>query len=298
MYVLYLDILFLINWIMDILIFYCVSLVLNKRVKCLHTIFAGALAALIYCMLLVIPVLQKVPYTICSLIIPIPSLLILYRPSQYKVFFKEYLLSMVIAAVFGGMVFNIWYLVNGAQSNVSEISILFLIGIGVGVAICFYCSFYFIRRRLIFPIFEYSLTVSYQGKKVEIQSLLDTGNLLYTSWKHEPVMVIEYEAMKPLLTEMQQRTYEAFKNLNEVQIEEAIIKGDYKMEQLIPFNSVGCKGGFLWSIQVESVQIESYSKHLKVSPCIVGLSSERLFSDRHFQALVHPEFILEREMVS
>ena len=298
MYVIYLDILFLINWIMDTLIFYCVSLVLNKRIKHRYTLVAGALAALIYCMLLVIPVLQQIPYIIYSLIIPMPSLLILYRPNRYKVFFKEYLLSVVIAAVFGGIIFNSWYLIYGAESRVSSISIILLIGIGISVSGCFYGGFYFIRRQLIFPTFEYQLTINYRGGDIQIQSLLDTGNLLYTPRKHEPVLVAEYEVVKPLLTKEEQQKYEQFRKSNEVQIEEGVISGFYGIEQLIPFNSVGCKNGFLWSVRVDSVEIKKYSRNIKIRPCIVGLYSGKLFSDSRFQALLHPEFILEEEMAS
>ena len=294
----YIDILFLINWIMNTLIFYCVSLVLNKRIPYKNICLAGALAALVYCMLLVIPVLQKIPYAIYALVIPIPSILMLYKPHHYKIFFKEYALSMFCAAVFGGTVFSSWYLVYGSHSSISSMSILFLLGISIAVVACFCSAFYFIRRQFIFPVFEYTLTIDYRGKDIEVQSLLDTGNLLYTPHRHEPVLVAEYEVIKPLLTEEQQAIYERFRKSNEEEIEQDLMKGFYKLEQLIPFNSVGCKSGFLWSIQVDGIQIRKCSQKIEVTPCIVGLSSEKLFSDSQFHALLHPEFILGEAKVS
>lgn len=297
-YVIYIDILFIINWVMDTLIFYCVSLILNKRIKHRFMIMAGALAALIYCMLIILPVLQKIPYAIYALVIPIPSLLLLYKPIHYKTFFKEYLLSMFVAALFGGMVFNCWYLINGVQTNVSAISIFLLIGIGIGICGSFYGGFYWIRRQLIFPSFEYEVTIQCRDRSVVVKSLLDTGNLLYTPVKHEPVLVMEYEVMKSLLSPQQRDIYEEFSKATELEIEEGILSGAYKIDQLIPFHSVGCRNGFLWGIQVENVQIKKYSTQHIVTSCIIGLSNEKLFSDDQFQALLHPEFILEEVKVS
>lgn len=298
MYVVYLDILFIINWIMNTLIFLCVSLMLNKHIKYRYTILAGGLAALIYCMLLVIPVLQKIPYAMYALVIPIPSLLILYKPTHYKAFFKQYILSMFSSAIFGGMVFNLWYLTSGVTSRISSMSIFFLVAIGIGITTCFYTGFYFIRRQFIFPAFEYTLIIDYQGRDIKVQSLLDTGNLLYTPRRHEPVLVAEYDVMKPLLTESQKKAYENFRLATEDEIEAGIISGLYQVEQLIPFNSVGCKSGFLWGIRVDGVQIQKYNQKVKVMPCMIGLSGERLFSDGQFHALLHPEFILEEEEAS
>jgi len=297
-YVIYLDILFFINWMMNTFIFCCVSLMLNKHIKYTVTFLAGAIASLVYCMLPVMPLLQKIPYAIYALVIPIPSILILYKPNHYKLFFKEYILCMVSAALFGGVVFSSWYLINGASSEPSSVSILLLLGIGIVVVVCFYSGFYLLRRQFIFPAFEYTLTIHYKGKDICLQSLLDTGNLLYTPYKHEPVLVVEYDGIKSLLTNVEQETYEYFKKSNDKEIEEGIINGVYALEQLIPFNSVGCKNGFLWRVQVDQIEIQKYNKKIRVTPCIVGISSERLFSDRQFQALLHPEFILEEARVS
>lgn len=298
MYVLYIDILFIINWVMDTLIFYCVSLVLNKHIKHRYMIVSGALAALVYCMLLILPVLQKIPYAIYALVIPIPSLLLLYKPLHYKTFLREYLLSMFVAAVFGGVLFNCWYTFNGVQSRVSTMSILMLMGIGVVICGCFYGSFYWVRRQFIFPSFEYKLIVQYQGKEIETKSLLDTGNLLYTPIKHEPVLVMEYEVVQPLLTMRQKELYEQFCKASDAQIEEAILNGRYKANQLIPFNSVGCRNGFLWGIEVDSILIKKYEREINVTSCVVGLSKEQLFSDGQYRALLHPEFILEEGKAS
>ena len=86
MYVLYIDILFIINWSMNVLIFYCLTLVMNKKIKHWRIIIAGMIAALLYCMLVILPILQSIPHWIYALFIPTLPILYLYKPDKIKAF--------------------------------------------------------------------------------------------------------------------------------------------------------------------------------------------------------------------
>lgn len=298
MYVVYIDILFAINWSMDILIFYCITLVLNKKIKYWRIIIAGMIAALIYCMLVISPILQSIPYWLYTLFIPTCSILYLYKPCSLKTFLKIYLLAMMIAAVFGGLIFNIWYTFGTYVEEINTMGIYMLVGIGLVISCFFYSSFYFLRRRFIFPAFEYQLKLKNYGKSSQLSALLDTGNLLYTPISHLPVIVVEYESVKNLLTEGQRMNFESYRNSSEKEIEEGIMSGKCKPDVLIPFNSVGCKSGYLWGFKVEEVTIKRLTGEKAISNCMIGISNESLFSDRQYHALLHPEFILEEAMAS
>ena len=298
MYVVYIDILFAINWSMDILIFYCVTLILNKKIKFWRIIIAGMIAALIYCMLVILPILQSIPYWLYTLFIPTCSILYLYKPCSLKVFLKIYLLSMMIAAVFGGLIFNLWYTFRIADKESSSIGVYMLWGIGLVVTCIFYSGFYFLRRRFIFPAFEYQLELRHHGKRSQLSALLDTGNLLYTPISHLPVIVIEYEEVKHLLTEAQRKNFESYRKSSEKVIQEGLATGECKPDVLIPFNSVGCKAGYLWGFKIEEMSIKQLSGEKVISNCVIGISNESLFSDGAYHALLHPEFILEEAMVS
>ena len=293
MYVLYIDVLFGINWSMDTLIFLCVSLVLNRRVKWSYIVWGSMIAALVYCMLWIMPVLWQMPQALYAILVPIPSILWIYRPKCYKEFFKIYIVSMTIAAVFGGIIFNLWYTFVSPSSSISSIHVMLLVGIGVVITLGFYSGFYYLRRQLIFPAFEYKVDITYGKKQVQVLSLLDTGNLLYTPQRHEPVLVVEFNAIQSILEKEQIEQYKAFMNASWMEIEKAVIEGDYKMEVMIPFNSVGCRSGVLWGIRVDQVKIQKGTKKILVAPCVIGIASEKLFTDGQFQALLHPEFILE-----
>lgn len=298
MYVIYLDVLYLINWVMDFMIFYCVSLILNRHVRYRVMLLASAVAALLYCMLIVIPLLQKIPYGIYALVVPVPSLLILFKPKTYRTFIKQYIVSMLVGSLFGGAVFTIWsYLYGGTRGNISDISIVMLIIIGIGIATTFYLGFRWIRRQFIFPAFSYQLVIKNHGESVQMQALLDTGNTLYTTRLHQPVLVVEYGGIKALLSDQQREAYEEFSKCDLREVEAKLMDGNYSFDELIPFNSVGCPNGFLWALEVEQIEMKNGAKKIEIASCIVGISSERLFEDNQFRALLHPEFIFKEEKV-
>lgn len=285
----------MINWVMDYFIFECVGLILNKRIKRWRILLAGALAALLYCILFYVPLLSYVPYALYAWFIPLPIILWLYRPCSHKALFKEYLICIMVAAIFGGIIFNLWYVMIDDSTNISSMNILLLLGIGTCVTLIFYASFYYIRRQLIFPVFQYTIQVYYHNQKLQTEALLDTGNLLYVPHTHEPVLVIEYQVFRPLLSEEQRALYERFGKSSVREVERDIMEGIYSIEALIPFQSVGCRSGFLWRIRVEKVKIYKQGHSIEIAPCMIALSHENLFTDGQFHALLHPEFILEEE---
>ena len=282
---------------MDILIFYCLTLVLNKQIRHWRIIIAGMIAALLYCMLVILPILQSIPHWMYALFIPIVPILYLYKPTRLQVFFKIYLLAVIIAAVFGGCVFNIGYTFYGNQ-HFQRLNISTLIGIGVIIAFIFYNSFYFLRKRFIFPAFEYELLFKNGQNVYALKALLDTGNLLYTPITHLPVIVVEYEAAKSILTKAQQDDLDYYKRSSEREIEEGLVSGVCRPDVLIPFNSVGCKSGYLWGFKIEELIIKRLKDEKVVTNCVIGISRESLFCDKQYHALLHPEFIIEEAMVS
>ncbi len=288
MYVIYMDVLFLINFIMDTIVFWIVSMLVNEPIKVRKIIVGGLLGAVLYCMLILVPFLQYVPYSIYSFFIPIIPILYIFRPIHIKQLLKYYFLSMLIAALLGGITFSLWYMSGNDSRTIGELNILMLIGIGVVIGFTFYISFYSIRKRFILPAFEYKIKLINKNKEATIKALLDTGNCLYTPITHRPVIVVEYDKVKELFTKKEQELYESFSdNLLELaQMEVHTIK------HLIPFNSMGCEAGMILGVEIDEMILEKMSLQRHFYKCIIGIVQMPLFNDHSYKALLHPEYIL------
>ena len=287
MYVIYIDIIFLINIFMDLMIFYIASMVLNRPTKFMRMIIGSIMAALIYCMILYMPILQSLPNLLLALLIPALPILYMYKPLQIKEFFKIYLVCTGVAFILGGTTFSLWYLVC-PDAGVHTMSVVWLIAIGFGVGISIYLSFHSIRKRFILPLFEYDIKIIHKHKEIVVKSILDTGNCLYTPLGNRPVIVVTYDALRGLFTNEQESIISEYKD----NLLELITTGALEPSYIIPFNSVGCKSGMLLGIEVDKVYIrrDHFEKH--VDKCIIAISFHDIFNDKTYHALLHPDFIL------
>lgn len=288
MYVIYMDVLFLINFIMDTIIFWIVSMLVNEPIRIKKIVIGGILGAGLYCLLIVIPILQYVPYSIYSLFIPVMPILYIFRPVHIKQLLKYYLVAMLIAALLGGVTFSLWYMLGSSHKTINDLSIVVLISIGLGIGFIFYMGFYCIRRRFIFPLFEYKIKFINNDKETIVNALLDTGNCLYTPVTHRPVIIVEYDRAKILLTEKEQQLYEQFSD----NLLELVQMNNHAMKHIIPFNSVGCEEGMILGIEIDEMILEKMSLQRHFYKCIIGIVQMPLFNDHSYKALLHPEYIL------
>lgn len=296
MYVIYLDILFVINWTMDLLIFLTVTMILNKWLSLKRHIVAALIASILYCMLVILPWLQMIPYSLYSLWIPVIPILFLYRPSKLRSFMKYYLICMGIAGLYGGVIFNVWSIIGGKFQKIHTMQLSMLLGISIGIAAIFYKSFYWIRHQTICHHFTYQLILERGGKKVQLLGLMDTGNLLYTPVTHQPVIVAPLQVVKSLLSEEEYEGIKAYMALaQEEDIEAYLINETLRPDCFIPFNSIGCHVGYLWGLRVDGMTVKIGKGEKVVANCIVGISKDPLYADKLIQVLLHPDFILEGE---
>ena len=280
------DILFLINLVMDVITFLITTMILNKPLHLRRILIAGAQGALLYCMLLIYPVLQQCTNSLWALLVPILPIIYLYRPVNFKCFTKYYLMSTAVAAFIGGVSFTIWYRLQYYFPTYKP-TLSYIIGIGILIGVITYCSFYAIRKRFFMPYLEYEIEIQYRGKVEKIPALLDTGNRLYTPISHRPVLVVTFEAIKALLS------YKECQNIEMCQNDpKKILEMDEGPRYIIPFHSMGCKDGLLWGIVSECVILYKSTFKRQLKECVIGIAFGDLCNDRDYKALLHPDFII------
>ncbi len=290
MYVLYLDVLFIINLLMDIIIFSLVSTIINFKVKKCKLVVSGIIASSIYCIFSVTPWLKDIPSIMYAGIIPVVPILYLFKPINGTKFIKYYIISMMVAMLLGGSTFSLWFLLEHNIDNISGISICIIIGIAMLMAGSFYFLFYNIRRRFILPNFEYDIKFIRNNREVVLKSILDTGNLLYTPVSHKAVIVVYYDDIKELMTNMEKFISEKYyNNIHELLQSK---RGNY-IKYIIPFNSVGNSDGVIIGIEIDEVKIKRVGYNNSFQNCVVGVAMSPLFKEGNYKALLHPEYILE-----
>ncbi|MBQ2675930.1 MAG: sigma-E processing peptidase SpoIIGA [Clostridia bacterium] len=121
----------------------------------------------------------------------------------------------------------------------------------------------------------YKLEISMNAHSVCCDALLDTGNSLRDLFSGDPVIVVEYDLIKPLLTKRAQYAFSG-----------GVSASDYAMDEkyrLIPYSAVG-KEGFLPAFRPESVCVRLAGKEFKTNKVMIAVSSGPISSE--YKALI------------
>lgn len=193
----YLDVIFLENLIMNLVIILSEAVLLSGLKKFYRKFFASSILSVFYIFTLFYP---KV--AIFQVIAGIIAMKIAFNPKNIKNLMKEVLLFYFISFLFGGISFAMVSLFNNGKVTIldgvlaSDFSVfkVFLCGIlGAFLVIMF------LRKRTE-HVFR-NIAIGLNGKKVDIKVLLDTGNLLREPYTGKPVIIVEKTAVKELLEE-------------------------------------------------------------------------------------------------
>ncbi len=288
MYILYLDILLLINSYMNVLVFYIASLILNKKITLIKLILGGIGAAIFYSMVIIFPQIQGFPTAFYSLIIPVIPILYLFKPVKLSEFARIFLICNITAFILGGATFSFWYMIN-PEGTGGVVNIILLIIVTSAIGFVVSLSFNFMRKLFILPHFEYQLHVTHNNKETEIKSIVDTGNCLYTPVGHRAVIVVTWESLKKILTDKERRLINEYTLEN---ISDLLTEQEKDSIYLIPFCSIGCSEGILIGIEVERITVHRYGFSKTFNDCVLAISKQRIFNDNTYHALIHPDFII------
>lgn len=257
-HVLYLDVYFMINFLMDALVAFTAGKLLRKKVKPARIFFAASFGAL-YASITVILRIVSLSYTILVTYIWTSCILTF-------ILFGKGTIRQILQRII--MLFTAVFLVNGIVSFCLKITnsffvifglSLFLLGI-IGMELCRNKG----KDREVVDV-----VLCYEKNKVSLRGLVDTGNSLQDPVTKKPVHVINAEIGKKLL-----ETYSMAK----------------KGFTYIPYRSIGNANGMMPAIYIDTMEINLEEKLIITHP-LIGIVQTELSSNMHFQMIINPEVI-------
>ena len=137
---------------------------------------------------------------------------------------------------------------------------------------------------------EYLVEIEYCGKKLNVNSILDTGNTLYSA-SRKPVIVVEYQKIKEILG-AEARAF--FENCQPEDWLETLHLCEDKewlsRVQLIPFRALAGKS-MLIAFRPSIVRIRSEGLIVETSDVIVGIYAGKFSASGQYAALLHPAIL-------
>lgn len=141
-------------------------------------------------------------------------------------------------------------------------------------------------------LFKIPILINSGGKQVRVKALLDTGNQLKDPMTQHPVVVVEYDSLKPLLPAEIQAGFELG---GEADI--WTILGSFSENSLIsrfsavPFQSLGRPNGMMLGFRPDEVVIERQGKFSRSGRVVVGIYRNKLDPAGSYHALLGPNVL-------
>ena len=283
MTVVYIDALFLLNFVVDYLLLLCAGRlageVLHRGRLALGAALAGAYAAAVF-----LPGMGFLLHPLCKLAAAVLALLISYGGSRRLL--RVTLVFFAVSAAFAGGILALELLggrgltlENGVFSSAMDLRLILLSAAGCYVVITLLfqrSARHTAARQELVPA-----VLTLDGRRVALTALVDTGNTLTDPATGRPVMVAEGEKVAGLFPSGQAPD-EADLRDPVAALERLSQAGFLGRCRLLPYQAVGVECGMLLALRLDGARVgtEDYGKLL------LALSPTRLTDGGGYHALI------------
>lgn len=287
----YVDVVFFINFIMDFFIFLIVSKLAKKKVTYKRLIVGSAIASVLYCLIIFIPLFRKIYNFFGSLVILMIAIKITFKPNRVKEFIKLLILAHISAFAIGGAGIALFYYTdlpntigNMISFNIQNFPFKILLITAATAYIVIKLSLGWIKNIFSKNKVFCNMKIYFNDCKIDLNALVDTGNSLCDPMTHEPVIVAEFSVIKQFLPDEIKLIYYENRENNLNEIVNNINSDEIKI-RMIPFSSLGIQNGMLIGFKPDIVEIQNN----KFKNVIIAIYNHSLSRDGTYQALINPQ---------
>ena len=281
MTVVYIDSLFLLNWIVNYLLLLATAKLAGELIRRWRLALGAALGAL-YAAAVFFPGMGFLLHPLCKLGAAV--LMLLAGFGGTRCLLRVTLVFFGLACAFGGGVFAIGLLggrglsmKNGILYSAMDLRIVLL-----SAAVCYVLLTMVFRRTAKHEMRELKPSVLTLGdRRVALTALVDTGNTLTDPVTGRPVMVADAERVLPLCPTG--ITFSEAELRDPVAVLERLSNGaESRRFRLLPYQAVGVECGMLLALRLDRVQVGEQD----YGGILVALSPNRVSDGGGYSALI------------
>lgn len=288
--VVYVDVLFATNLIINYLMLLSVSKLLRHNAKKIR-VFLGALSGALYSLVIFFPIISFTYSALMKFIFSMFIVVVTFGFMKERRFALTLIAFYAINFSFAGIMFALWlfFAPNGLLINNGvvyfDISPLMLIFLSV-------LSYMLIKLYNMLFLHNasekatYDLTISVEGKSATLKGLLDTGNTLTDIFSEEPVIVVQWDYIKRIIPKSLEATFSAMLNNDTVSHDFSTDKWGTRF-RVIPFNSVG-GFGLLPAFKPDKIFLKNKDKFYEINDVYIAVCKDKL-ANGEFGALINPD---------
>lgn len=294
----YADIVFLVNFIMDVFIFWIVGKLLRQKTRFIKILLGGFVSTLLFCLLIFVPFLNdfyNLPVLIAILMLGIK---ITFDAKSIREFLKLTVIFNIVSFCVGGMGIAIFYYTNISDVignmvgfYIEDFSFKILISVSCFTYLILKIAVNWYKKYAIKKQKFYCIKVFFDDCVEEFVSLVDTGNSLSDPLTENPVVIAEFNSIKAFLPDEIKLLY--YEN-NEPALLTVDFNNDalfYRRIRLLPFSGIGKQNGILLGFRPDRVEIITDDKSIISENIIIGIYNFKLSQNNSYQGLLNPEIL-------
>lgn len=297
--VIYLDMVLLVNFAMDLVILWSVGFCLRLPLK-FRRIAAAALVGALYAVMIMLPPLSFLANFAIKILYSWLMLVIAFPWQSWQMLGKAVACFYLISFLAGGAVVGGVYLFQDLGKVANYNGVLALAGLPAAwllIAVAVLClvstlGMAVFRRHLQKSRHSLPVVMVFGEEKIAARALVDTGNHLRDPLSQKPVLVAEEALLRSVLPRDIRCLFRVSGELKWEEVE-ALFKGTgwERRVRLLPFHSLGTAQGMLIGFLSDGVYVDLGREVVYQPKVIVGVYHGRLSQEGHYRALLHPELL-------
>lgn len=303
----YVDVIFIINFIMDFLLLITVKKILRYASSLLRLCLGAVTGAIGACLFAVTPEVNRlVRFLLAYLLLSYLMIIVTFGKRFWRERVKALVLLYISTFFLGGLLNSLYSYTSFGFYLKKNQSYLYLLFIFVSALAALIIFIRFLRKLKRKESEFYQTELIFNGKTVRAVGFMDTGNCLRDPYFGKPVIVTEYTVIEPLLTNSQNTMlrkllddFESgsspFDGLKGEELRRSFhgkisenIQEEFLPIRLIPFHSVG-KNGILPAFELDKIILWEEREETVREKVLAAVSREKLSVRKDYQIILHKE---------
>lgn len=295
-YVVYIDVLFLVNFFMDFIVLTLTGNFLRLRAGILRRIFGAAFGAFCYCIMLYLPWEYRVWGSRVLMLVGacmmgklVFSIKGLKKLAQFLLIFHAtaFFLEGTVTAVYHYTKLG-YYIRKIVKGDLyAQIIAGTLAGMVLVSCLLMKTAVSCIRKRQSESKLYYEVEFLKGNRRKKAVALLDTGNQLKEPVSGKPVVLADMTFAGELLDEDTRTAIREFYETGNMQT----VMGETVRMRLIPYHSVGRKHGVLAAIFFDSLTIQMEQRVIEKTGVCVAITEEPVAARGGYQVILNAELV-------
>lgn len=261
-YVIYPDVFFSINFVMNVISFVFIKKLVRNRRRCWRCLLSAAVGGVYACVCVITPAKYRIVKGIISyLVIILLMVIISYGYDGMKILIKNTILVYLISFATGGISNVLYYRFQIRNMPliilvIIMISVLVLRGMNAKMRISSVC---------------YEVILEHNNTKMVVDALMDTGNSLIEPYGKRPVSIIEEEVSSKLIEG------------DDIHLQKGYMK--------IPYHSLGRSDGMVDGFVADAMYIKMENDILIKRNVVLGVYKGKLACEGGYRMILNPEVL-------